>query len=103
MSFLTSIIRHRYTRGLHLRELTRDATLHELVTEGRLTVVLWDEMPTYNFGHMTTYADQAIIYNHALLSHWDQPDTWLAMLDADEYFATFSPTNVTDLWATCFR
>ncbi|KAK9845201.1 hypothetical protein WJX84_006326 [Apatococcus fuscideae] len=57
----------------------------------------------YNFGHLSTYADQAIIYNHALLSYWDQPEAWLAMLDADEYLATPFPTNVTELWAGCFK
>ncbi|KAK9868335.1 hypothetical protein WJX84_008957 [Apatococcus fuscideae] len=90
-----------YVHGDYLKVMLEDSRVLACIQAGHLELIYWDVFGGYDTP-VWEYADQAIMYNHALLTMWGR-NSRLAFLDLDEYLATPKPTNITELYASCFE
>lgn len=87
-----------YCRRHLLTAYQEEAWLAAAIKSGKLRLVFWDEWVIQG-----DYADQGIVFNHAMLTHWTNPQAYLLPLDADEYFATDKPTSFATVMKQCLH
>ena len=92
---------HVYVHGDYLSVLLENSRVLACIQAGSLELIYWDV-----FGGYATpvweYADQALMYNHALLMLWGESRR-AAFLDVDEYLATPKKTTIAEMYASCFH
>ncbi len=86
-----------YCRRHFLDAYLQQAWIVKAVEKRKLKLVLWDDWSLTG-----DFSDQAIIFNHAMLSHWSNSDAFVMPLDVDEYFATLQPASIAIVMQQCF-
>ncbi|PNH08448.1 hypothetical protein TSOC_004975 [Tetrabaena socialis] len=95
-----------YTEGPGTPDLAADPRVQALVREGRLRIVVWDELPHFfdvdDVGAYVRhpYAAQSLIYNHALVALWAEAAV-AAVVDLDEYLMTARKTTLQRVMQDC--
>ena len=92
---------HVYVHGDYLSPLLDNSKVLACIQAGSLELIYWDVFGGYSTP-VWEYADQAIMYNHALLMLWGESRR-LAFLDVDEYLATPKKTTIGQLYESCFH
>ena len=90
----------------YLSYLASHSGVQALIKQGLLRLIRWDlELQLERaFGMLLTHnvwfkdRSKVLQYNHAMLAHWGM-DVYITPLDQDEFLATHSPTNVSQLLA----
>lgn len=86
-----------YCRRHLLSAYLEEAWIVSAIQAGKLRIVLWNEWVIQG-----DIADQTVVFNHAILSHWTAPEDFLLTVDIDEYFATGVAAPIATVMQHCF-